>query len=91
MNSIPYGSVYVLFKIILSSLMTETIVLDLYIFSSVKSSFSVIFSVVTKVVQFIRKLKGIKGSSQCVVMFSRLQYYGGRGNTPGKYTLKTFL
>lgn len=75
MNPIPYGSLYVLFKIILSSLMTETIVLDLYIFSSLKSSFSVIFSVVTKVVQFIRKLKGIKGLSQCLVIFSRPQYY----------------
>lgn len=90
MNLIPYGSLYVLFKIILSSLMTETIVLDLYIFSSVKSSFSVIFSVVTKVVQFIRKLKGIKGSSQCVVMFSRPSITGG-GYAPGKYTLRTFV
>lgn len=71
MNTIPYSSLYVLFKIILSRLMTETIVLALYIFSSVKSSFSVIFSVTTKVVQFIRKQKGIKGSRQCVVTYPR--------------------
>ena len=43
MNTIPHSSLYMLFKIILSRFMTETIALDLYIFGSVKSSFSVIY------------------------------------------------
>lgn len=38
--------------------MTEIIVLGLYISSSIEGSFSVIFSVATKVAQFIRKQTG---------------------------------